>query len=162
MTLFFITTDRQKCIAVSAVKEAIQRHTQTAYGRVTYWELRDADDRILGNTDRNPMSMGAITPATGEVILVSVDQTETRPTATEMYVSRQPIVGWRDEGYGIMPVLPENLGHGCRVMFPLSDGSLLEPDIAHWPSVEAMKADVLADAQKSWDKKYKPNSEDIP
>lgn len=162
MTAFFITTNRQKCIAVSAVKVAIQRHTKTAHGTVTHWELWDSGDRLLGDTYQNPMSMGAITPGTGEVLVVSVDETEGRPTAEEIYVRYQPIVGWRDEGYGVVPVLPEKLSDECRVMFPASDGSVLEPDIAHWSSLDAMKAAVLAHAQEWWDRKHNATTEQTP
>lgn len=162
MTAFFITTGRQKCIAASAVREAIQRQLKGTYGGSIYWELRDADGRHLGDTYQNPMTMGPITPGSGEALVVSVDESESRPTAADIYVQLQPIVGWRAVEGLVEPVLPEDVVGECRIMFVMSDGSLLEPGIAHWTSVEAMKAGVLAHAQEWWDRKHNSKTEQTP
>jgi len=105
--------------------------------------------------------MGTVIPGNGEALVVSI-RDDIRPTADDVWVHRQPVVGWTISGRDAEPILPETRAVGDRIMFVTSDGGVLDPHIAHYDNLDAMKASVLIEAQAEWDRRHQVSPAVVP
>ena len=91
-----------------------------------------------------------------EMLVVSWDLPDAAERPTKLWITRLPIVAWRVELRPDLvptPVTPDELAGSCncRQFIVLPDGRLLEQYNGEFENLEAMKADLLAAAQREWD-----------
>ncbi len=154
----FIATDNGQ-INLDLIAIVTSRRSDRTRGLLIF-SFVDDEGHTLGTLESDHLDLerlcAPVVPADGSIgaYIVGVGNgSGARPTAADVVIVPVPVLAWRVVRDAAEPVMLELPCEGERILLGLPDGSVLEPDIAHYRDLAHAQTAILEEAQSFFDMK---------